>query len=98
LEDFLNQYLYPQNLRAEAGMWLWSMRDFSVVAVCVLLAVLVLAATRSPIPLAVAAVYGFLTIRFEEVCILDFISWATRYFITTQQEFRWRYNAKKEET
>ncbi|MCL2532320.1 MAG: hypothetical protein FWE40_09265 [Oscillospiraceae bacterium] len=72
------------------------MRDFSVVAVCVLLAVLVLATTRSPIPLAVAAVYGFLTIRFEEVCILDFISWAIRYFITTQQEFRWRSNAKKE--
>jgi len=51
------QYLYPQNLKSEAGMWLWSMRDFTVVAVCVLLAVLVLATTRSPIPLAVAAVY-----------------------------------------
>ena len=45
------QYLYPKNLRAEAGMWLCSMRDFTVVAVCVLLAVLVLATTRSPIPL-----------------------------------------------
>jgi len=63
------QYLYPQNLRAEAGMWLWSMRDFTVVAMCVLLAVLVLATTRSPIPLAVAGVYGFLAIRFEEVCM-----------------------------
>ena len=91
------QYLYPQNLRAEAGMWLWSMRDFTVVAVCVLLAVLVLATTRSPIPLAVAATYGFLTIRFEEVCILDFISWAARYFITTQQEYKWRARAEKKE-
>lgn len=90
------QYLYPQNLKSEAGMWLWSMRDFTVVAVCVLLAVLVLATTRSPIPLAVAAVYGFLTIRFDEVCILDFISWATRYFVTTQQEFQWRIDEKKE--
>ncbi|MCL2447280.1 MAG: hypothetical protein FWD06_10995 [Oscillospiraceae bacterium] len=90
------QYLYPQNLKSEANMWLWSMRDFTVVAMCVLLAVLVLATTRSAIPLAVAAVYGFLTIRFEEVYILDFISWATRYFITTQQEFRWRCHAKKE--
>jgi len=84
------QYLYPQNLKAEANMWLWSMRDFAVVIVCALLAVLVLSTTKSPIPLAVAATYGFLTIRLEELCILDFISWATRYFITMQQEFRWR--------
>ena len=84
------QYLYPQDLKAEAGMWLWTMRDFTVVAVCALLSVLVLSTTKSPIPLAVAAVYGFLTIRLDDQCILDFISWAVRYFISSQQEFRWR--------
>ena len=84
------QYLYPQDLKAEAGMWLWTMRDFTVVAVCALLSVLVLSTTKSPIPLAVAAVYGFLTIRLDDQCILDFISWAARYFLISQQEFRWR--------
>jgi uncharacterized membrane protein len=69
-------------------MWLWSMRDFTVVAICVLISVLLFATMRSPAPLAVTAVYGFLTIRFEEVCILDFLSWATQYFITKQQRFR----------
>jgi len=92
------QYLYPQNLKAEAGMWLWSMRDFAVVAACALLSALVFAATKSLIPLAVAAAYGFLTIRLEDLCVLDFLGWATRYFITTQQEFRWRLKrAEKKE-
>lgn len=89
------QYLYPQNLKAEPGMWLWSMRDFTVAAVCVLISALVFVASKSPIPLAVAAAYGFLTIRFEDICVLDFISWATRYFIGAQQEFRWRKHAEE---
>ena len=92
------QYLYPQNLKSEVGMWLWSMRDFSVVAVCALISALVFATTKSVIPLAVAGVYGFLTIRIEDLCVLDFLSWATRYFITVQQEFRWRLkHAEKKE-
>jgi hypothetical protein len=91
------QYLYPQNLKAEATMWFWSMRDFAVVAACALLSALVFAATKSLIPLAVAALYGFLTIRLDELCVLDFISWATRYFISTQQEFRWRLKRAEKE-
>jgi hypothetical protein len=83
-------YLYPQNLRAEAGMWLWSMRDFAVLAVCALTSALVFSATKSLIPLAVTGVYAFLTIRFEDVCVLDFISWATQFFITQQQYFTWK--------
>ena len=89
------QYLYPQNLKSEPGLWLWTMRDFTVTAICALLSALVFTATKSVIPLAVAGVYGFLTIRLEDQCILDFLSWATRYFITAQQEFRWRLHEKE---
>jgi hypothetical protein len=95
----MTEFLYPQNLRAEAGMWLWSMRDFAVVAVCALVSALVFSATKSPMPLAVTGVYAFLTIRFEDVCVLDFISWATRFFIAKQQIFVWKeaaYAEKKE--
>jgi len=92
----MKEYLYPQNLKSEAGLWLWTMRDFTVVAVCALVSVLVFAATKSPIPLAVTGVYGFLTIRFEDVCILDFLSWAIQYFITAQQKFRKELPGKKE--
>ena len=64
-----------------------------------LVSALVFATTKSAVPLAVAGVYGFLTIRLEDICVLDFLSWATRYFITTQQEFRWRlhHHAEKKE-
>lgn len=69
-------------------MWLWTMRDFAVAAVCALLSALVFAATKSLMPLAVTGVYAFLTLRFEEVCVMDFLGWATGYFITSQQKFR----------
>ena len=77
-------------------MWLWTMRDFAVVAVCGLVSVFVFSATKSPMPLAVTAAYGFLTIRFEDVCILDFLGWAIQYFITAQQKFRRELPGKKE--
>jgi len=86
----MQQYLYPPNLRAETGLWLWSARDFAVTAVCGLISVFVLSATKSPIPLALAGLYGFLTIRLENDCILDFLGWAVRYFITAQQYFEWK--------
>jgi hypothetical protein len=86
----LIQYLYPQNLRAEAGMWLWSMRDFTVAAICALVSALVFSTAKSPLPLAVTGVYAFLTIRFEEVCVLDFLGWAARFFISEQQFFLWK--------
>ena len=86
----MKEYLYPQNLKSEAGLWLWTMRDFAVVAICALVSVFVLTAAKSPVPLAVAALYGFLTIRLEDNCILDFLSWALRFFLTSQQYFEWR--------
>jgi len=92
----LKEYLYPQNLKAEAGMWLWTMRDFTVVAAAALVSVLVFATTKSPMPLAVTGAYAFLTIRFEEVCILDFLGWAIQYFITAQQRYRRELPEKKE--
>ena len=83
-------------MKAESSMWLWTMRDFTVVAACALISALVFAATKSPAPLAVTGVYGFLTIRFEDVCILDFLGWAIQYFITAQQKFRRELPGKKE--
>ena len=62
----MKEYLYPQNLKSEPGLWLWTMRDFTVVAVCGLVSMLVFATTKSPLPLAVTGTYAFLTIRFEE--------------------------------
>lgn len=85
----MTTYLYPQNLKATANMWLWSLRDFAIMSIAMLLSVLILANTRMVIPLAVTLCFGFLTIRLEETTVLDFIRYAVKYFISTQQKFYW---------
>lgn len=60
-----------------------------MIAVATLLSVLSLTQMLFFLPLAITACYAFLTIRVEELTILDFIKYAVRYFITTQQYFEW---------
>ena len=33
----MTQYLYPQNLKATANLWLWGLRDFVILGVAALL-------------------------------------------------------------
>ena len=91
----MTTYLYPQNLKATANMWLWSLRDFAIISIAMLLSVLILANTRIVIPLAVTLCFGFLTIRLEETTVMDFIRYAIKYFISTQQEFYWAERRSK---
>ena len=93
----MTTYLYPQNLKATANMWLWSLRDFAIMSIAMLLSVLILANTRIVIPLAVTLCFGFLTIRLEETTVMDFIRYAIKYFISTQQEFYWSERRSKNE-
>ena len=85
----MTQYLYPQNLKATANLWLWSLKDFTILGVSLLLSIVVLVQFRWLIPIAVTLCYGFLTIRMDETTILDFIKYAVRYFISTQQYYEW---------
>ena len=86
----MKTYLYPQNLKATANLWLWSMKDFAVLIVAALIAVLILVNTGVFVPAALVLLYGFVTIRLEETTVLDFIRYAARFFISTQQYFEWR--------
>ena len=88
------QFIYPQNMRASATLWLWSLKDFAIIAVAALFSAMVLATTKILIPAVITAVYAFLSIRAEEVTILDFIKYAVRYFISTQQYFEWELKNK----
>lgn len=83
----MTTYLYPQNLKATANLWLWSLRDFAIMSIALLLSILILAQTRIIVPLAVTLCFGFLSIRLEDTTILDFIRYAVKYFISTQQIF-----------
>ena len=86
----MTTYLYPQNLRATANLWLWSLKDFVIICTAALLSVLALIQLGVLIPLAGTLCFGFLTVRLEDTTILDFIRWAGRFFLTTQQAYVWR--------
>ncbi len=84
------QFIYPQNMRASATLWLWSLRDFAVIVIAALFSALVLATTKILIPAVLTAAFAFLSIRSDETTVLDFLKYAIRYFISTQQYFEWR--------
>ena len=86
----MTQYIYPQNLKATANLWLWSLRDFVILAVAALLSVLALVQLHIFLPAVAVLCYGFLTIRMDDTTVLVFMRYAVRYLISTQQYFEWR--------
>ena len=86
----MTQYLYPQNLKATANLWLWGLRDFCIIGIAALLSVVMLVYLRIFIPAAITLVYGFLTIRMDDTTVMDYMKYAVKYLITTQQYFERR--------
>ena len=86
----MTQYLYPQNLKATANLWLWGLRDYCIIGIAALLSVVMLVYLRIFIPAAITLVYGFLTIRMDDTTVMDYMKYAVKYLITTQQYFEWR--------
>lgn len=86
----MKTYIYPQNLKATANIWLWGLKEFCVMAIVGLVSIFLLVKYSFVIPFALTLGYAFLTIRIDEITILDFIKYAGRYLITTQQYFEWR--------
>ncbi len=87
----MTQYLYPQNLKAKASLWLWGLRDFTILCIAVLLSAVILVNAGILLPAALSLCFGFLTIRTaDEVTFLDYLRYAVRYFISSQQKYEWR--------
>lgn len=86
----MTQYLYPQNLKATANLWLWGLRDFVILGVAALLSIVLLVRLRMAVPLALTLCFGFLTIRLEDSTVLDFLIHAVRFSLSTQQYFEWK--------
>lgn len=84
------QYLYPKNLKAKANIWLWGMRDFIILGVCMLLSIVALVKLGWLIPAAITLCFGFLTIRKDDMTVLDYMKYAVKYFLTEQQTYKWR--------
>ena len=84
------QFIYPQNMRASATLWLWSLKDFAIIVLGALFSALVLSTTHILIPAVITAAFAFLSIRSDDTTVLDFIKYAVKYFISTQQYYEWR--------
>ncbi len=86
----MTTYLYPQNLKATANLWLWSLKDFAVLGIAALLSIVMLVQLKFFVPAAATLCFGFLTIRMDDTTVLDFIKYAVRYFVSTQQYYEWQ--------
>jgi hypothetical protein len=83
-------YIYPDNLRAKATLWLWELRDIGIVGTGALISVFALSQLGLILPIVITAAYGFLSIRFDDTSILDFIRFACAFFIIKKQLYEWR--------
>ena len=84
------EYLYPENLKAKATLWLWELRDIGIISIGLLISVFAFSQTGLLLPIVITAVYAFLSIRFEDVSILDFIKYAMAFFFLKPQNYEWR--------
>jgi len=87
-------YFYPDNLKSKAVLWLWQLRDIGVIGIGLLLSVFALAQLKLLPPIVVTALYAFLTIRFEDTSILDFIKYACAFFFVRQQIYEWGHSSQ----
>jgi len=88
-------YIYPDNLKSKASMWLWELKDLAVTGIIVLISVFAFAYAKLWFPMVIAGVYAFLTIQVEDTTILKFIRYACAYFLVDQQHYEWRYTQMK---
>lgn len=49
------QYLYPNDLKSQAKLWLWNLRDIVVIGIALLISVLAVAQLKLFFPLAITA-------------------------------------------
>lgn len=83
-------YIYPDNLKAKATLFLWELQSIAIIGIGALISVFALAQTGILVPLAITGVYAFLTIQFEGISILSFIKNAISFFILGQQTYEWK--------
>ncbi len=84
------QYIYPQNMRTQAKLWFWNLKDVIILAIALTISVVSWAKLGFILPATLTLGYAFLSIRMDEYSVLDFIRRAWRYFVSTQQYFEWK--------
>ena len=82
-------YIYPDNLKQKATMWLWKLSDLSAIGIAGLISIILVTQLRFFPPIVFTAVYAFLTIQFDGASVKDFLRYALNYFVAKQQFYVW---------
>jgi len=90
----MNIYIYPENLKAKAMLWLWPLRDVAIIGIGFILSVLALAQSGFLPPLVATVLFAFLSIRVEDASILDFLRYAVNFLFLKQQYYEWSENTE----
>lgn len=85
-------YIYPQNLKSQAKLWFWNLREIAIIGVALLISILALTQIKFYLPLALTLVYMFLSIQLEDTSILNYIKQGVKYFLLSQQYYEWKVN------
>lgn len=83
-------FIYPDNLKAKAKLWLWELKDVAIIGVGFLFSVLALTQGAGMFLLVLTVLYAFLSIRMEGASILDFLRHAICFLFLKQQYYEWR--------
>ena len=67
------QYIYPQNMRTQAKLWFWNLKDVIILAIALTISVVSWAKLGFILPAALTLGYAFLSIRMDGYSVLDFI-------------------------
>ena len=86
----MNSYIYPDNLKAKATMWMWTLRDMAIIGIGLIISAIILTQLKSALPLVAVCAYAFLAIQLDDVSVKDYLAWAWRYFISAPQYYEWR--------
>lgn len=82
-------YMYPDNLKGKPTLWLWYLSDIGMIGVGAIFSVMAITQANFYLPVALVACYSFLTIRYQDTSIFDFLKYACAFFILSQQLFHW---------
>ncbi len=83
-------FIYPENLRAKAKLWLWELRDVAIIGIGLILSVLALTQGAGMLLLVLTVLYAFLSIRMDGASILDFLRCAICFLFIYQQYYEWK--------
>lgn len=85
-------YIYPHNLKSQAKLWFWNLRDIVIIGIALLISILALTQIKFFFPLALTLVYMFISIQLDDTSVRDFMKQGITYFLVNQQYFEWKEN------